>query len=166
LRKFPYFYRINADKALFSLTIIAEYLILININKICFMKRFSRILSVLFISFIGNSVIQAQVATDLELQLCHNWTISAIEVMGAETEVPLLNANDKVNIHNDKTIELTIDGTNYAGTWTVNDAGTWMTIALPGNTGMRLQLNEVTDTKLKVDHINESGDHTIFIFAH
>ena len=130
------------------------------------MKRFSRILSVLFISFIGNSVIQAQVATDLELQLCHNWTISAIEVMGAETAVPDLNANDKVNIHNDKTIELTIDGTNYAGTWTVNDEGTWMTIALPGNTGMRLQLAEVTDTKLKVDHINESGDHTIFIFAH
>ena len=130
------------------------------------MKRFSRILSVLFISFIGNSVIQAQVATDLELQLCHNWTISAIEVMGAETAVPDLNANDKVNIHNDKTIELTIDGSNYAGTWTVNDAGTLLTIALPGNTGMRLLLNEVTDTKLKVDHISESGDHTIFIFTH
>ena len=122
------------------------------------MKRFSRILSVLFISFIGNSVIQAQVATDLELQLCHNWTISAIEVMGAETAVPDLNANDKVNIHNDKTIELTIGGTNYAGTW--------MTIALPGNTGMRLQLAEVTDTKLKVDHVNESAVHTIYIFTH
>ena len=103
------------------------------------MKRFSRILSVLFISFIGNSVIQAQVATDLELQLCHNWTISAIEVMGAETAVPDLNANDKVNIHNDKTIELTIDGNNYAGTWTVNDAGTLLTIALPYRNALAIE---------------------------
>lgn len=130
------------------------------------MKRFSRILSVLFISFIGNSVIQAQVATDLELQLCHNWTISAIEVMGAEAAVPALNANDKINIQNDKTIDLTINGNSYAGTWTVNEAGTWMTIALPGNIGMRLKLVELTDTKLKVDYVDEAAVHTILIFAH
>lgn len=130
------------------------------------MKKYALLVTVLFISILTANTIKAQVAVDINTQLCHNWTITSLVVDGAEIAAPALNINDKINISVDNSIDLILNGVGFAGTWSVNNTGVWMTIVLSESTAMRLKIMELTDTKLKVDYVGEENQHTILVFGH
>jgi hypothetical protein len=127
------------------------------------MKRFFFLVTILLITATTQQT-KAQVA-DFNTQLCHNWTISAVELYGAEVPAEGANAGDKLNINADKTIDMILNGHGYAGTYRVSEDGTWMSISLSETTAMRLKILELTDTKLKVDHI-EDNIHYVLVFTH
>jgi len=130
------------------------------------MKKYALLVSVLFISIISANAVKAQGAVDINTQLCHNWTITSVVIDGAEILAPVLNVNDKLNIGTDNSIDMIINGVGFAGTWSINNTGVWMTIILSESTAMRLKIMEITGTKLKVDYVGDDNLHTILVFGH
>ncbi len=130
------------------------------------MKKYALLVTVLFISILSTNAVKAQGVADINTQLCHNWTISSLVVDGAEIPAPALNMSDKLTIGADNSIDMIINGVGFAGTWSVNNTGVWMTIVLSESTAMRLKIMEITDTKLKVDYVGDDNLHTILVFGH
>ena len=91
------------------------------------MKKYALLVTVLFISILSTNAVKAQGVADINTQLCHNWTISALVVDGAEIPAPALNINDKLTIGADNSIDMIINGVGFADQLIMMDISTQST---------------------------------------
>lgn len=130
------------------------------------MKKYTQLLSVLFIVLVGSMQVKAQGVVDVNTQLSHNWIISALVIDGGEVAPPALNMNDRITINADNTLDMIINGEGFAGTWSVTANGMFITIVLSESNAMRLKIVELSDTKLIVDYVAADYVHTVLAFTH
>ena len=97
--------------------------------------------------------------------LFQHWLLDAVIVDGVEVEPGAIMVDDILYINEDNTIQTILSGITLNGTWMIDQTNTLLTITSTDLTSfLRLRILEMTDTILKVQHVNEEGVVTILLF--
>lgn len=97
--------------------------------------------------------------------LCKEWKLVRTESFDLVQQPSEAQKNDLLTLMEMGRYRLIMDGVAEGGTWSVDNANTWITLTSDAGVVKKYKVLSQTDTELKVDYRDADGTHNILIYG-